>query len=117
MASKYALSLTQEFDADLTFLHVLEDVRDTKDPLTEPRVRLESLISPAERRACRIETHLRMGKAYEEITQFASEIKANLVILAVRGRNTMNHAVFGSTAYRVLQLGPCPVLVVRHLTA
>jgi nucleotide-binding universal stress UspA family protein len=33
--------------------------------------------------------------------------------MGVRGRGTLDVAVFGSTTYRVMQLGPCPVLVVH----
>jgi len=39
--------------------------------------------------------------------------KTDLVIMAVRGRGALNAAVFGSTTYRVIQLGPCPVLAVH----
>jgi nucleotide-binding universal stress UspA family protein len=113
LASKYALSLTQEFDGDLTLLHVVEHNRRKSDTMTALRQRLAGLIPPGERKVCKVETAVRKGKAYEEIAQFASEVKANLVILAVQGHNASNRAVFGSTAYRVLQLGPCPVLVVR----
>jgi nucleotide-binding universal stress UspA family protein len=33
----------------------------------------------------------------EQITQHASEIQADLLIMAVRGRNALDLAVFGST--------------------
>ncbi len=35
--------------------------------------------------------------------------------MAVRGRGAVDLAVFGSTTYRVMQLGPCPVLAVHSL--
>ena len=35
-----------------------------------------------------------------------------MVVMGVRGRGTLDQAVFGSTTYRTLQLGSCPVLVV-----
>ena len=53
---------------------------------------------------------MRVGRAYKEIIQLASEKDADLVIMAVRGRNALDLAVFGSTIYRVIQLGTCPVL-------
>jgi nucleotide-binding universal stress UspA family protein len=31
----------------------------------------------------------------------------------VRGRGALDRAVFGSTTYRVMQLGSCPVLAVH----
>jgi len=33
--------------------------------------------------------------------------------MGVRGRGSLDLAVFGSTTYRVIQLGPCPVLAVH----
>jgi nucleotide-binding universal stress UspA family protein len=41
------------------------------------------------------------------------EAQTDVVIMAVRGRGALNAAVFGSTTYRVIQLGPCPVLAVH----
>ena len=56
---------------------------------------------------------VRRGSAYEEIIQLALEAQTDVVIMAVRGRGTLNAAVFGSTTYRVIQLGPCPVFAVH----
>jgi nucleotide-binding universal stress UspA family protein len=33
--------------------------------------------------------------------------------MTVRGGDAVDRAVFGSTTYRVVQLGPCPVLAVH----
>jgi len=56
---------------------------------------------------------VRVGRAYKEIIQLASERDADLVIMAVRGRNALDLAVFGSTIYRMFQLGTCPVLAIH----
>ena len=56
---------------------------------------------------------VRRGSPYQQIIQLASETRTDIVIMAVRGRGAMNLAVFGSTTYRVIQLGPCPVLAVH----
>ena len=56
---------------------------------------------------------MRVGRAYKEIIHLASEKDADLVIMAVRGRNTLDLAVFGSTINRVIQLGTCPVLAIH----
>jgi len=64
----------------------------------------------------RIERQLeivRSGKAYAEISRLAQEKHADLVVTAVHGRNTVDSAVFGSTTYRVVLLGNCPVLAVH----
>jgi nucleotide-binding universal stress UspA family protein len=56
---------------------------------------------------------VRIGKAYQQIIQLALELQTDIVIMGVRGRHALDLAVFGSTTYRVVQLGPCPVLVVH----
>jgi nucleotide-binding universal stress UspA family protein len=43
----------------------------------------------------------------------ALETQVDMVVMGVRGRGALDLAVFGSTTYRVLQLGPCPVLTVH----
>jgi len=56
---------------------------------------------------------VRIGKPYHQIIQFAQEAQIDLVTIGVRGRGALDIAVFGSTTYRVMQLGPCPVLTAR----
>jgi nucleotide-binding universal stress UspA family protein len=53
---------------------------------------------------------VRIGKACEQIIQFALESHIDLAVMGVRGRGNLDLAVFASTTYRVMQLGPCPVL-------
>jgi nucleotide-binding universal stress UspA family protein len=56
---------------------------------------------------------VRIGKPYQQIMDVAKEAQTDLVIMGVRGRSSLSSALFGSTTYRVIQLGPCPVLVVE----
>ena len=57
---------------------------------------------------------VRIGKPYQQIIQLALEAQSDLVIMGVRGRGALDVALFGSTTYRVIQLGPCPVLAVHN---
>jgi len=117
-ALDHAISLTAEYDAELTLLHVLEHAPDPvkiQDAVATAIKQLDGLI-PAEAdkvRAGRTKTTVRIGKPYEQIIQLAMEAPMDLVIMAVRGRGALDLAVFGSTTYRVMQFGPCPVLAVR----
>jgi nucleotide-binding universal stress UspA family protein len=115
-ALSYALSLTAEYDAELTLLHVLKDISGASS--IEEAVAMEQLdnLIPSEKpKAGRIRSRsiVRRGSAYEQIIQLALEAQTDVVIMAVRGRGALNAAVFGSTTYRVIQLGPCPVLAVH----
>jgi len=110
-----ALSIAAEYGAELTLLHVLEALPGSTDPeeaKTMAIKQLEQLIPPERRHTGGTKSAACVGTAYEEIIRFASEAQTDLAILAVRGRGALDLAVFGSTTYRVIQLGPCPVLVV-----
>jgi nucleotide-binding universal stress UspA family protein len=115
-ALDYATSLTAEYNAELTLLHVLEDVpsaANIEEAIPAAKERLDRLIPPEGRKAGKIKTIVLVGKPYQQIIQFALETHADIVTMAVRGRGAVDLAVFGSTTYRVLQMGPCPVLVVH----
>lgn len=58
--------------------------------------------------------HVRTGRAYRQICEVANEIGAELIVIATHGRTGLRRLVLGSTAERVVQHAPCPVLVVRE---
>ena len=112
----HALSLTAEYNAELTLLHVLKDIPggSSIDETTATAMeQLDSLIPPERLKAGRVRSMVRRGSPYEQIIQFSLETQPDIVIMAVRGHGALNLAVFGSTTYRVIQLGPCPVLAVH----
>jgi nucleotide-binding universal stress UspA family protein len=112
----HAISLAAEYDAELTALHVLEDLPSSADIEKETAKvlkRLEKRISPEASKQGITKALVRIGKAYQQIIELALESRFDLIIMGVRGRHALDLAVFGSTTYRVVQLGPCPVLVVH----
>src|SRR6266404_8452583 len=115
-ALKYAISATAEYDAELTLLHVLEEVpgpAETEEAIARATEQLDRLIPPEGRKSLKIKTAVRIGKPYEQIVQFAGDEQIDMVTMGVRGRGALDLAVFGSTTYRVIQLGSCPVLAVH----
>jgi nucleotide-binding universal stress UspA family protein len=115
-ALNYAFSARAEYDAELTMLHVLEEVlppAKKEQAIAAAKDELEKLIPSERRKTPKIKTAVRIGKPYEQIIQLALEAQIDMVAMAVRGRGALDLAVFGSTTYRVLQLGPCPVLAVH----
>src|SRR5690242_10659840 len=114
-ALEYALSLAQEYRAELTIVHVLEEFPGTDLPSKTRQIeqKLRQTIPSRARDLCRVELKVRVGKPYQEIIQLAVEDRTDLIVLGVRGRSTTDLAVFGSTTHRVIQLGPCPVLAVH----
>jgi nucleotide-binding universal stress UspA family protein len=114
-ALNYAISATAEYDAELALLHVLEHVPSppkTEEAIATATERLNKLIPQGERKNLKTKTAVRIGRPYEQILQFVVEAQIDMVTMGVSGRGALDRAVFGSTTYRVIQLGPCPVLAV-----
>jgi nucleotide-binding universal stress UspA family protein len=59
-----------------------------------------------------VETIAEEGSIFTTISEVASRIKANLMILGTHGKRGLQH-VFGSYAMRVVSESPCPVIVVQ----
>ncbi len=51
--------------------------------------------------------------AFDEICRAAEKIPADLVVMPTHGRTGLKHVFLGSTAERIVQHSPCPVLVTR----
>jgi nucleotide-binding universal stress UspA family protein len=116
LASDYAFSLAMEYGAEITLLHVLENIprsEDAQSAIHEVKETLRGIIPPEAADRCAIPIKVRIGRPYQEIVQLAVEDGTDLIVLGVRGRGILDIALFGSTTYRVVQLGPCPVLAAR----
>ncbi|HTY64478.1 MAG TPA: universal stress protein [Acidobacteriota bacterium] len=118
-ALSHALSLRTEYNAELTLLHVVEDMRDSakleQALATTAAKQLRDLI-PQDTNTndkCKITTMVRVGTAYRQVLQVALETQTDLVVMAVRGRGSLDLAMFGSTTHRILQFGTCPVFLVH----
>jgi nucleotide-binding universal stress UspA family protein len=115
-ALQYALFLAAEYGAELTMFHVVEgapDLTPTEGMVAACTEQLDKLISDNQRTHLNVRTAVRCGKPYKEIVGYAKEVQAHLIVMTARGGDALDRAVFGSTTYRVIQLGPCPVLSVH----
>ena len=54
-----------------------------------------------------------IGNAGTEITEYAKEIDAGLIIIPSHGRGPIKRLLLGSTTDRVVHLAHCPVLVLK----
>ena len=57
--------------------------------------------------------YLREGRPAEEIIEFARELGAGLAVIGSRGLGPVKRLVMGSVSEGVVDLAPCPTLVVR----
>jgi nucleotide-binding universal stress UspA family protein len=131
-ALNFAASLAQEADAHLTVVHVIElppDVpREVHEKvlagpgslreyiaLTEEdrRRRLKDAIPDSVRAYCTVNTVLVTGRPYREILRVAEEQQAELLVVGIHGRGTVDRLLFGSTAQHLVRQASCPVLTLR----
>lgn len=109
---EHALDQALRHDApDLHFLTVADDPTD----IDGVKRRLAALVLPAlegiDRTGWRVRLHVRVGKAAEEITNLAAEIRANLIVIGRFGVHHP-HRRIGTSASRVIDVATCPTLVI-----
>jgi nucleotide-binding universal stress UspA family protein len=64
--------------------------------------------------ATEAQTHLRMGRADEEIVELAQSIDAGLIVMGSRGHGRLRRALVGSVSESVVRHAHCPVTIVRE---
>jgi len=123
-AIPYALAVARQFGADLHLFHVVDTTQFSSKSLLIPLISPAELSRPLLKRLQGIalkfspdgEIHVmkpREGRAYNEICVRARKLRADLIVIATHGTTGFRHVWLGSTAERVVQHSPCPVLVVR----
>jgi nucleotide-binding universal stress UspA family protein len=124
LAQEYAVLLAAAFGASLDVVHVLElypgmdpDYAVTQVYLDQLRKdtdqKLDDLVNRLIQRRLRAKGTQILGIPSQRINAIAKELDTDLVVLGTRGRTGLEHILLGSTAERVVQGAPCPVLTVR----
>ena len=126
-AFDYALTLANQFNAELTIVHVINEPVDLRG-FYVPHISFEQLEKEIEESAVnmmetfcstKLGTFTNFKKAivtgipYDEIIATAAKIDASLIVLGTHGRTGLDRILFGSTAERVVRSASCPVLTVR----
>jgi len=84
------------------------------DAAEQAREQLERLAAPLRRDGLRVDTLAREGYPPSVIEEEARHAAADLIAMGTHGRSGLRHLLLGSTAERVVQHAPCPVLTVRR---
>jgi nucleotide-binding universal stress UspA family protein len=128
-ALAYGRELARRFDARLHILHVVDDLAArmmtgtgllynpgaTEAALEVARKRLNVLVTEQDRRELQVETAAVAGTApATEITNYAGQVAADLIVLGTHGRGPIGHMLMGNVAEHVVRSAPCPVLTVHR---
>jgi nucleotide-binding universal stress UspA family protein len=125
-AFKYAVKFAQQFDAELTLIHVLTPSPLSAADLTGVPAFSDKELDNAEKNLCDLVTSareegvtcarstFRVGLATHEIVEAAKELDIDLIVIATHGYTGWKHLCIGSTAERVVRAARCPVFVVRE---
>jgi len=112
---RIAVALAEEFEAQLTLMHVVEDyskLEERPGPL-ETGVRLLQDVVPTDAKlAYAPETVMEFGFPSECIINAAAEREADLIVIGAHPATGMTHMPW-STVHRVVAHANCPVLTVR----
>jgi len=125
-AFNHALSLAQEFQAELHLVHVIEpptqpDLNREDTPVSEEiqqdyrdllTRKLKEMVPVEARYWCTPQTGLLEGQPYEKIVRYAESKDIDMIVLGVRGHGLVRTLFLGSTTDRVVRRSPCPVLSV-----
>ena len=65
----------------------------------------------------RVDVLVQRGDPSEVVTELAAEHDADLIVMGTRGHSKIRQMLLGSTAERVVEHAPCPVLTVHALGA
>jgi len=121
-ALEYGLKLARELKSKLILLHILEGVNchveaGAEDSYTNlmqaGQDRLCQMLEGRATQKLKFELLVRIGRAGSEISDTATALGADLIVLGAQGENPMKTVPLGSTAEKVLRHATCPVLTVR----
>jgi nucleotide-binding universal stress UspA family protein len=84
------------------------------DAAEQARGQLEKVAAPLRGHGVEVECVAREGYPPSVIEEEARARKVDLIAMGTHGRTGLRHLLLGSTAERVVEHAPCPVLVVRR---
>jgi nucleotide-binding universal stress UspA family protein len=127
-ALKYAISLAEQSEAQLTLFHSIDVPPELRESIPLPAAfnieqahaearagllqRLRELVPPSVREHCEVKTYVAEGMAYRQLLELSAEQPTDLIVMGVRGRGAVDLLLFGSNTARVIRAAACPVLIV-----
>lgn len=122
LTASYAISLAQEFQANLILTHAVSnpaagDLVNAAQLENHYREALGRLVPPEAETWCNVEYVVKQGQAADAILEVARERHVDLIVLGVHPEKGFPGAATHlpiATAHKVVTHAHCPVLTVRH---
>jgi nucleotide-binding universal stress UspA family protein len=120
-AAQYALSVAQESNADLSFMHVVSlDEAFQNDRLALVKTaygKLSKIVPPEAKEWCRPELIVEVGDPAKELLGYANAERPDLIVLGLPAGKKFNGHFRTGVTYNIIAGAPCPVLTVRDVTS
>jgi len=127
-ATDYALFLASRFNAQIDFLHVIEqdihpsfyasgvesifDIdRGLRNRVLE---NMKEFLADQLTKETNCQFFVSEGKAHKEIVEFSKENKTDLIVIATHGLTGLDYILLGSTTEKVVRWATCPVFTVKR---
>jgi nucleotide-binding universal stress UspA family protein len=123
MALKFAMTIAKQNSAELHMVCIeeippmpeyIEEVREARGTAAR---RFHGVTQRAhklaEEQGLILKTHVLAGHPVRAIIELSRELKADLLVIGATGHSALYERMIGSRADRIIQLAPCPVLVVK----
>ncbi len=118
-----ALALARQYKAELTMICVeeLPSFPSSMDEMIEEKKDLNGKFNritgharaKAKEAQVKFDVHLTSGHVVPKIVNFIERKAIDLLIIGFMGHSALYNRVIGGTTNRLVQLAPCPVLVVK----
>ena len=126
-AFRRAMEQAMREDRDLVLVHVLEPIPVFADEAgvgqteavrhdaeVSARTRMDVLLDRAKALGITASDVVIEGPTAEEIAKVVRAVQADAVVMGTHGRTGLMRLMMGSVAARVLELAPCPVVMVKR---
>ena len=129
-AAKYAINLARLTDGEIICVHAVGDlsyieymgpgiltvtryIQETKKQAEEWFSQVRAMAAKEGVKIKAADTIFNLPSVAESIISYASEQKADLIVIGIRGKSGLKRLVLGSVTSAVVAHAGCPVLVVR----
>jgi nucleotide-binding universal stress UspA family protein len=124
-AAEYGIGIAKMVNAQILAVFVIDDVvldqiaKVTELETVERELKEDGqsivnyVLSLAKKEGVKSSSFIAKGRPFEQIVHLAKDQNADLIVMGTYGRRGADRILIGSVAERVIEYGPCPVLVIK----